>query len=300
MAESDSQKVDAFPTLGGAVQTFTVYAGIPAITVFPVGLIGLWMQQWMIRGYDLVDGWYVVSLVPRTVVIGFVIEIVIASVFFTVLLASTGTAIAFLSFNVWVSLRETFAPIKESSKRRDRNRPAKSRVPQKFSQRRWARAVSYVLLFIVVLLIETYYTVGIMSNRTLADTIIFTTSLLGGLVGGGVLALDYRKQARLKREDPKLKIGSSRWLFRGLAVAYVGSVISAVLAAGAWVDVFDDLPEVHLNTKDDKTMCTREYPCTLLSHYDGYWHIVKEGKVISIPDDQVEGLTRVVPTHPRR
>ena len=176
MAQSPGETPEVFPTLTGAVQALTIYAGVPTITVFPVGLVGLWMQQWMDRRYDLVDAWYIVSLVPRTVVIGFGVEIVLASLFFTALLAIVGTAIAISFFVVWDAASGLLGV---SRRRKGKHYANTARSERPSRQHRKAEAV-YAVFFVVVCIVGAYYLVLILRDRTPVDRMIIGTSVAGG------------------------------------------------------------------------------------------------------------------------
>src|SRR5829696_5269807 len=79
------------------VQSLLVYVGIPAVTLYPLGFAALAIQLWndpLFPYYDFATIWYAVTLVPRTVVMGTALKLIVLSLSTTVL--STAAALIVL------------------------------------------------------------------------------------------------------------------------------------------------------------------------------------------------------------
>src|SRR4029453_9198748 len=79
------------------VQSLLFYVGIPAVTLYPLGFAALAIQLWndpLFPYYDFASIWYAVTLVPKTVVVGTALELILLSLCTTVL--STAAALMVL------------------------------------------------------------------------------------------------------------------------------------------------------------------------------------------------------------
>src|SRR5919199_324765 len=83
--------------LGGAL----FYIGIPAATLYPLGFLALSLQlwrdpnfpyNWVTSGLDFPMIWYAASMVPKVVVIGTGVRLLLLSLFSTVLSMCIGSA----------------------------------------------------------------------------------------------------------------------------------------------------------------------------------------------------------------
>lgn len=298
-------KTSAFPSIKGAWEAILFYGGIPTFTVYPLGLATLYLYQKAIRTYNHTDAWYTVSLIPKTTVLGVGAEVLLRSLSFTLIAGLLALALLVVLFPVLFLFPSRNQPIGEDA--HPLRHPIKRLVKETYSKAKLARAIwkpileqkelelsvllsilALIVVVVVLLLPSGYIVISNVGS-------VWVFSLLGGFLGAGLIAWDYRKKEELERKGAK-EIRPRTWLLRGLIVVYVGALLSAVLAAALpgtnpnnAVQVVDlKLPKAVLDTGgEDK--CTIEEPCPLLSHSDGYWNIItpQQNDILSIPDDEV-------------
>jgi hypothetical protein len=282
---NESRKPDEmFPSIRGAWEAILFYGGIPTFTVYPLGLTTLYLYQKSIRTYNHTDAWYAISLIPKTTVLGVGAEVLLKSLSYTIL---SGLFVAILYFSLY-PLHRHYSP-----KAAPRSKLAEShwnRVMNIESPRlRWVAIIASGAILFLVVVFNGRFLIG---NAT---SLVWLPSLVCGLFGAFLLAWDDNKRRELN-ENAVSKVHHRRWMLRGLTVAYLGALGSAVLAAAYPTDNPDatyqavdlKLPKAVLDT-GKKYACTLEKPCPLLSHSDGYWNIITPEKndILSIPDDEV-------------
>ena len=296
-----SSKPSPFTSIRNAWEAILFYGGIPTFTVYPLGLATLYLYQKAIRTYNHTDAWYTVSLIPKTTVLGVGAEVLFRSLFYALIAGLLATTLLLLLFPVIFLFPSRRRPLGEDEP------PVEHVVKEIYSKADVARSIwrpierreltlslllSIILLFAVAVFLLLPSGYFVISNRGT----VWVFSFLGGFLGAGLIAWDYRRKQEVERKGSE-RIRARTWLLRGLIVVYVGALASAVLAAAypeaspnsAYQAVDLRLPKAVLNTGGEEK-CTQEEPCPLLSHSDGYWNIItSEGNdVLSIPDDKVE------------
>ena len=172
------------------VQSLLVYVGIPAVTLYPLGFAALAIQLWndpLFPYYDFATIWYAVTLVPRTVVVGTALKLILLSLSTTVL--STGAALMVL---------------RSLLRRRGLSLQELEEIPESKGMGRWT---IYLIILVVVA------AALILLNELILDTWGDLIALIGFLafsVGVGILVGVLRAR------------GSERLFPTGLAVAYAG------------------------------------------------------------------------------
>lgn len=278
-----------FPSIADAFNALTLFAGIPALTVLPVGMIGIWMQQ-LTKGHDFVDAWYIVSLIPKMVTIGFGIQVVIFSIIPSVVLSLVAVLTLYLFFASGIcSLKRMFNRKKHDFWGVD--------------QKEHLAALKRLAVLGFCLVGFAFAVIVPILGHTTFNGAILACPIVGGIAGGAVLARDHHQKLRLEQDHPGVRIDIRRWALRGVAVAYLGAIVSALMAIGWYPEsyAFGDLPEVILHESQAEGLCpepeSETEPCTLLAHADGYWHLVngEDGTVMSVPESKVDDVVQIRP-----
>ena len=174
------------------VEVALLYVGIPAVTLYPLGFVGLLIQLWRDNffpyyDYDMV--WNAVAMIPNTVVVGTGVELLYFSMVSTLL----GMGIASLTSKL---LR----------------RPPPAGEEQRGRRSLW---VLYVLVVLPAMAFLAYHGVHV-NDR---NDVLFLAGFLLFSAGGGVLIGQVRSR------------GHDQWFFPGLAAAYVAAVLAALSIA---------------------------------------------------------------------
>jgi hypothetical protein len=239
------------------VQSLLVYVGIPAVTLYPLGFAALAIQLWndpLFPYYDFATIWYAVTLVPRTVVMGTALELILLSLSTTVL--STGAAL--------IVLRSLL-------RRRGLSLQELEEIPE--SSKGMSRWTIYLLIFVVVV------AVFILLNELILDTWGDLIALIGFLVlsvGVGILVGALRAR------------GSERLFPTGLAVAYAGAVLAALCYAAINPP---SLPLVRIDAQFGVTpSCSKmtEKSFVVLDAGSSYWHMFNKEGLYAVNSDQLK------------
>lgn len=174
------------------VEVGLLYVGVPAVTLYPLGFVGLFVQVWrdeFFPYYDFNVIWNAVAIVPNTVVVGTGVQLLYFSLVATLL----GVGIASLTLNF---VRKRYEANEE--------RGEKGRL--------WS-------LYLVVLLPVTVFLAyrGVHVNDRY-DVLFLAGFLVFSIGGGGLIG-----HIRLRGHD--------EWFFPGLAAAYFAAVFAAICMA---------------------------------------------------------------------
>jgi hypothetical protein len=238
------------------VQSLLVYVGIPAVTLYPLGFAALAIQLWndpLFPYYDFATIWYAVTLVPKTVVVGTALELILLSLSTTVL--STAAALMVL---------------RSLLRRRGLSLQELEEIPESKGMGRWA---TYLLLLVVVA------AVFILLNELFLDTWGDAIALGGFLVlsvGVGILVGVLRAR------------GSERLFPTGLAVAYAGAVLAALCFAAINPP---SLPLVRIDAQFGVSpSCTKMTDKTfvVLAAGSSYWHMFNKEGLYAVNSDQLK------------
>jgi hypothetical protein len=238
------------------VQSLLVYVGIPAVTLYPLGFAALAIQLWndpLFPYYDFATIWYAVTLVPKTVVMGTVLELILLSLSTTVL--STGAALMVL---------------RSLLRRRGLSLQELEEIPERKGMGRWA---TYLIILVVVT------AVFILLNELILDTWGDLIALVGFLVlsvGVGILVGALRAR------------GSERLFPTGLAVAYAGAVLAALCFAAINPP---SLPLVRIDAHFGVSpSCAKmtEKSFVVLDAGSSYWHVFNKDGLYAVNSDQLK------------
>src|SRR5215213_2218183 len=238
------------------VQSLLFYVGIPAVTLYPLGFAALAIQLWndpLFPYYDFATIWYAVTLVPRTVVMGTALKLIVLSLSTTVL--STAAAL--------IVLRSLL-------RRRGLSLQEIEEIPESKGMGRWA---TYLIILVVVT------AVFILLNELILDTWGDLIALIGFLVlsvGVGILVGVLRAR------------GSERLFPTGLAVAYAGAVLAALCFAAINQP---SLPLVRIDAHFGVSpSCAKmtEKSFVVLTTESSYWHVFNKDGLYAINSDQLK------------
>jgi len=214
LARRDSVKVRDL------VELSLLYVGVPAVTLYPLGFVGLLIQLWRDNffpydDYDTV--WSTVAMVPNTVVVGTGVELLYFSAVSTLL----GMGVA---------------PLISKLVRKPR-RAAEERPGRKGW---WGL---YLLIVLPATAFLAYHSVYV-NDR---NDVLFLVGFLVFSAGGGVLIWQVRSR------------GHDQWFFPGLAAAYVAAVLAA-LSVGALDTPTLPLVEINAQPGDEVPGCSELPP----------------------------------------
>lgn len=174
------------------VEVTLLYVGVPAVTLYPLGFVGLFIQLWrdnFFPYYDFNMIWNAVAMVPHIEVVGTGVQLLYFSLVATVL----GVGVA--------SLTSSFLAKRRAAEKEPGN---------------WK---GWWLLYLLVLLPAAAF---LAYNSVYVDAwhdILFLAGFLVFSTGGGVLI-------------GHVKVwGHDQWFFPGLTAAYVAAVFAALCIA---------------------------------------------------------------------
>jgi len=222
-----------------------------------LGFAALAIQLWndpLFPYYDFATIWYAVTLVPKTVVVGTALELILLSLSTTVL--STGAALMVL---------------RSLLRRRGLSLQEIEEIPEGRGRGRWA-----IYLIILVVMVVAIY---ILFNELILDTWGDLIALIGFLVlsvGVGILVGALRAR------------GSERLFPTGLAVAYAGAVLAALCFAAINPP---SLPLVRIDAHFGVSpSCAKmtEKSFVVLDAGSSYWHVFNKEGLYAVNSDQLK------------
>lgn len=239
-------------TLRDLAETFTVYVGIPALLLYPLGLFMLALQLY--RHYDLkfLTAWYASSLVPNAVVAGHGAKAFLMPLFISLVVCLLVAKVTFRLRGGW-----------KSEGRLSPDSPwARIRALVKAAPRVIIGIALLIVSVVIVLFVIAY-------SSDYGNLFAIPTAILVSFVGGFFIYLNHQSS---EYKAMKLSKGVAEgWILSGLAIAYAGGL------AGAFATVYvqgDTLPRVTI----EHNASSDEYPPLitglLLSHSEGYWFVL--------------------------
>ncbi len=174
------------------VEVGLLYVGVPAVTLYPLGFVGLFIQLWrdnFFPYYDFNMIWNAVAMVPNTEVVGMGVQLLYFSLVATLL----GVGVASLTFRFLAKRRET------------------EKEPGNWK--------GWWLLYLLVLLPAAAFFAYNSVYLDAWNDLLFLAGFLVFSIGGGVLIGLVKVR------------GHDQWFFPGLAAAYVAAVFAALCIA---------------------------------------------------------------------
>jgi hypothetical protein len=295
----DTESQSASP-LRDFAETLAAYIGIPAILLYPVGFLVFVLQISSFYPFDFSTAWYATSLIPATVVTGqgakyllvpLLISVIISTLVAHQLVAKYGKA-----------LSEAFKPkqAKEEEASSEQRSPLRRFITRRrhvsalltelsvLRRQRLVPGISVIMTLVLIVALLIAPLVGLLvafaTGRPgfLYWGFLVPLGTVSGLIGAGLIAFSYYE--RTGSEGTEVTSGSARssvswlwrgaterWIFKGLLVAYAGSVLSALLIILPLdrLGQDPDLPHVKMQVSGHEIE-----DGVLLSHSDGYWHVI--------------------------
>ena len=307
----DQESSWSFRTFGEVLAT---YLGIPALLLYPVGLFVLALQLSWSKSIEFLTAWYAASLVPATVAAGQGVGVLLWP-----LVISLAISLAYAHF--LVHRKHTEAPQKTPEVGKEEEPPEQEREEQPeqnraipYRARYWVFSYWPVLLAAVIVVltfvVAIFFSIPFLTARA-TSMLFLVPALFISFFSGRKIAEDYEAYAQKKPVDRKRPEDTAppgrfwlwrgveeRWIFKGLLLAYCGSVISAFATVGVLAGFSQEpnLPRAHIDLRDAEAL-----DGLLLSHSDGYWHTIasreanegeNDGDVFRlIPEGDVEKIT---------
>lgn len=328
------------PSLQVIGETLVAYIGIPAVLLYPVGFLVLAIQLCFANSLEFFTAWHATSQIPTTVVAGqggkvllvpFAISLIISPLVAVLLLYFKQNP----NFNRWLKGTKKETTERESFKDKVKAAPIKLVVGisnlvaeaikvfrewiEVFKQKRFTEKVNAAAKVLVVGILVWGVIMGVTlltdHPRLLYFELFSAPAAILSLVGGALIARDHGDENKLKLATVLTGAWlwrgvAEKWVFNGLLVAYLGSVLSAVLAVvilgllnqnpslpGITLSASDDSYDKIGDPDDDKVEAWNGAPLLLLSYSNGYWYVInEEGKsdgdvFLTISDDDVEDIT---------
>jgi len=193
--------------LGGAL----FYIGIPAATLYPLGFMALSLQlwrdadfpyNWASSGFDFSMIWFAVSLVPKVVVVGTGIRLLLLSLF------STALSMSVASMTLYLLRQRKLRRVWADRQRREETLSSLAKLGR-WERRFWYLSLLLLLPVLALLVVSGFPFDSWYDVPFYAGYLVF--SALGGLIIGFV---------RFK--------GPDGWIHHGLTLAFVGSIFAAL------------------------------------------------------------------------
>ena len=268
---------DSMISVRDVAGAFLFYIGIPAIALYPVGAVLLWLQINNAYHHGFVASWYAVALVPQTLVATLGASVVLAP--FTLVFLLVPLLLTFLLTSFYYAEMQV------------------SGVFWRIERHAFVRALAVMLIAIYVVfqaLVSFNITaellpwgqVEISNPKTgvvgfLTRQTPFLVATGGGALAGYLLAKDRHRSKRMRdqQETPSHSHSFHRWALRGLLAAYAANIIFAL---GYFGIMRPFLPNVEYGPVGHRS------EGQLLGFTPGYWHILDDkGDVVSVPSNDV-------------
>ena len=275
--DKEVSPTDSMISVRDVAGAFLFYVGIPAIALYPVGAVLLWLQINNTYHHGFVSTWYAVALIPQTLVAALGASVVLAP--FT---------LVFLLVPLFLTFLLTFFYYAEMQI---------GGVFWRIERHAFVRGLVVMLVAIYIVFqalvffnvtaeLLPWSQVGTPNPETgvvgfLTRQVPFLVATGGGALAGYLLAKDRHRSKRMQTrpESSSHPHGFHRWALRGLLVAYAANIIFAL---GYFGIMRPFLPDVEYGTTENRS------EGQLLGVTPGYWHILDEnGDVESVPNDDV-------------
>ena len=246
--------------LGGVL----FYFGIPAITLYPLGFVALSLQlwrdpafpyNWASSGLDFTLIWYAVSVIPKVVVIGTGVRLLLISLLSTIMIMSVA-AITLHLLREWNLVKGWVKHEKQKGTAGGLKRL------NKWERRFWHLSLVTLLPITMLLMVKTF------PFDTWYDLPFYGSYLIFSAVGG--IVLGYIRYW-----------GHDKWLHHGVSLAFAGAIFAAISLSALELP---DLPYMELNASSTWPETLPEStPFTLLANESNHWYLYnRESGVISL------------------
>ena len=281
---STNEEDNALPTFLDIGQLLATYLGIPALLLYPVGFLVFVIQIGYFYPFNLATAWYAASMIPATVVTGQGAKYLLVPLLISSIISSFVARALILRHGE--ALRAAFKEEEHTDPGwgalvRTRLSMLRRQLTVLFSDRGMLVVSISLIVALIVLVVETVVYAVINDREGLLYWAFFLPlSAISGSIGGRAIIESYYKEPHAADQPAQ---GSARffdwlwrgvrerWIFKGLLIAYAGSVISAFLVVFPlnWLKQDPDLPHVKMEVAGRVIE-----DGLLLSHSDGYWHVI--------------------------
>jgi hypothetical protein len=256
--------------LGGVL----FYFGIPAITLYPLGFMALSLQlwrdpafpyNWASSGLDFTLIWYAVSVIPKVVVIGTGVRLLLISLLSTILIMSIAAVTLHL-------LREWNLVKGWVKHKKQKGTAGGLKRLNKWERRFWHLTLVALLPITILLMVKTF------PFDTWYDLPFYGSYLIFSAVGG--IVLGYIRYW-----------GHDKWLHHGVSLAFAGAIFAALSLSALELP---DLPYMELNASSTwPESLPNSTPFTLLANEGNHWYLYnRESGIVSLNHPEAaEGAT---------
>jgi hypothetical protein len=235
-------------------ESMLFYVGIPAVLLYPLGVLGLGIQLWRdpLFPYSRLDTvWIAVSLVPEKVVIWMGIRLL----FFALISTAFGIGVSVLMVRGLIRLGRE---------------PAEVSAVGRGGPRRW---MLYLLLLMPVAVVVLWLSIRVNNATEVALFVgFFVFSAGAGLVIGYVRWIGAEES----------------WVLSMLA-AYVGGIAAAACLAATQTP---PLPLVQIRADREAPLACSEVPTddmfVMLDRYDSFWYVYSKEGLLTLPESEAE------------
>ncbi len=244
----------------GLVEAGLLYIGVPAVTLYPLGFLGLGIQLWKDPFFpyqDFTTVWQAVALVEERVVIATGIRLIYLSLIATVL----GMGIATLLLHLLGRAPASGPGLSETSRRRKRGLQS--------------------LFWIVLLPTGAFLAWHSGHPNSWGDVWYLVGFVLLALAGGALIGA-------------VVVLGRDEWFLSALAAAYAGAIFASLCLAALQTPA---LPIVEIGVEPGRDLAA--CPEGVSPESDNYvklaedvnhWHLYDEGGLYAVPHDELHRI----------
>ena len=294
---SDVEEQEAPTSFLDIGQMLAAYIGIPAILLYPVGFLVFVLQVWNFYPFDFSTAWYAASLIPVTVATGQGVKYLLMPLVISVIVSSVLSSV--FARRLIVEYRKALQEGLEQNRDAPTGLVLSTLLRRRRERLMWLLAIALVVLLLTVALV-VFFALKTGREGILYWAFFIPLGAISGLIGSWRISSDYYETLHTA-DDEQLQGATrsfswllrgvrERWVFRGLLLAYGGSVLSAFFIVFI-LDALDqdlDLPHVTMDVSGRPTI----EDGLLLSHSDGYWHVIDTSRVDH--DNRVETKSFVI------
>lgn len=252
------------PSLRDILGGVLFYFGIPAITLYPLGFAALSLQlwrdpdfpyNWASSGLDFTLTWYAVSVIPKVVVIGTGVRLLLIALLSTILIMSFA-AVTLHLLREWNLVKGWVKHEKQKGTAGGLKRL------NKWERRFWHLSLVTLLPITILLMVKTF------PFDTWYDLPFYGSYLIFSAVGG--IVLGYIRYW-----------GHDRWLHHGVSLAFAGAIFAALSLSALELP---DLPYMELNASSTwPETLPSSTPFTLLANEGNHWYLYnRESGIVSL------------------
>ena len=241
------------------IEAGLLYVGVPAVTLYPIGFIGLSIQLWRDPFFpysDFTTIWQAVALIEHTVVVATGVRLIYLSMIATVLAMGVATLLLHL-------LGQAPDPADEHDSSEKRRR-----------RRRGLWSLFWVILLPAGALLA--WTTGRPDGWD--DLLYLAGFILLSLVGGALIGY--------------IKVqGRNDWFFSGLAIAYAGAILASLCLAALQTPA---LPVVEIGVEPGRSLSAcpggaapSSDTYVKLEEDVNHWHLYDQGGLYAVPHEEL-------------